>query len=115
MDAGATNIEIRLKESGTLLLEVIDNGHGVREIDFQGLSKLSFSKNVFINAMSKIICSFTVGSHQQAECSIGYVEKDLQLQLLYLSSYEDTRIFNGIRAKSYFIGVRSKENLGIYL
>ena len=47
VDAGATNIEIRLKESGTLLLEVIDNGHGVREIDFQGLSKYSFSKSHF--------------------------------------------------------------------
>ena len=33
----------RLKEGGTQLLEVIDNGHGVREIDFQGLSKKSGS------------------------------------------------------------------------
>jgi len=54
VDAGATNIEIRLKESGTLLLEVIDNGHGVREIDFQGLSKnlriILFNNTICLNA-----------------------------------------------------------------
>lgn len=41
VDAGATKIDVRLKGSGTELLEVIDNGYGVREVDFDGLSMKS--------------------------------------------------------------------------
>lgn len=38
LDAGATSIEIRLKEYGSELVEVIDNGCGVEEANFSGLS-----------------------------------------------------------------------------
>ncbi|KAI8501263.1 Mismatch repair endonuclease pms2 [Branchiostoma belcheri] len=38
LDAGATNIDIRLKEHGSELLEVVDNGSGVEESNFEGLT-----------------------------------------------------------------------------
>lgn len=38
LDAGSTTVEIRLKEHGRDLIEVIDNGSGVEECNFQGLS-----------------------------------------------------------------------------
>ncbi|KAJ0015790.1 hypothetical protein NQD34_014080, partial [Periophthalmus magnuspinnatus] len=41
VDAGATNIEVRLKDSGAELVEVSDNGKGVEEANFEGLSKCS--------------------------------------------------------------------------
>ena len=39
LDAGARVIEVRLKEHGSELVEVIDNGTGVQEENFEGLSK----------------------------------------------------------------------------
>lgn len=38
LDAGATNIEVRLKNYGTELIEVSDNGSGVTEDNFEALS-----------------------------------------------------------------------------
>ncbi|CAJ1080726.1 LOW QUALITY PROTEIN: mismatch repair endonuclease PMS2 [Xyrichtys novacula] len=38
IDAGATNIDVRLKECGTELVEVSDNGKGVEEANFEGLT-----------------------------------------------------------------------------
>ena len=38
LDAGATNIEIRLKESGSESLEVVDNGSGVEPGNFDALT-----------------------------------------------------------------------------
>ncbi|XP_072415911.1 mismatch repair endonuclease PMS2 [Chiloscyllium punctatum] len=38
LDAGATNIDIRLKEFGANLIEVSDNGDGVEEKNFEGLT-----------------------------------------------------------------------------
>lgn len=39
IDAGATIINIRLKEYGSELIEVTDNGGGVLEANLEGLSK----------------------------------------------------------------------------
>ena len=39
VDAGATMIEIRLKDSGMALIEVVDNGSGVPEEEYQNLSQ----------------------------------------------------------------------------
>lgn len=39
IDAGATIIDIHLKEYGSELLEVHDNGSGVAEENFEALSK----------------------------------------------------------------------------
>ncbi|GLC44959.1 hypothetical protein PLESTB_000668600 [Pleodorina starrii] len=38
LDAGATNIEVRLREYGSLLVEVADNGRGVPPADYQALT-----------------------------------------------------------------------------
>ncbi|KAJ9592773.1 hypothetical protein L9F63_015551, partial [Diploptera punctata] len=38
LDAGATVIEIRLREYGSELIEVVDNGNGVQEENFEGLT-----------------------------------------------------------------------------
>ncbi|CAK9200839.1 unnamed protein product [Sphagnum jensenii] len=38
LDAGATNIEIRLKEYGAVLIEVADNGSGISPDNYQGLT-----------------------------------------------------------------------------
>ncbi|XP_063338176.1 mismatch repair endonuclease PMS2 [Pelmatolapia mariae] len=38
IDAGATNIDVKLKESGTEQVEVADNGKGVEEANFEGLT-----------------------------------------------------------------------------
>lgn len=38
IDAGATSVEIRLRDHGISMVEVIDNGKGVEENDFEGLS-----------------------------------------------------------------------------
>ncbi|XP_073722913.1 mismatch repair endonuclease PMS2 [Misgurnus anguillicaudatus] len=38
IDAGATNVDVRLKDSGTELVEVSDNGKGVEEANFEGLT-----------------------------------------------------------------------------
>lgn len=40
LDAGAANIDIRLKNYGIELIEVSDNGSGVTEDNFAALSKL---------------------------------------------------------------------------
>ncbi|XP_061666131.1 mismatch repair endonuclease PMS2 isoform X2 [Syngnathoides biaculeatus] len=37
IDAGATNVDVKLKEHGTELVEVSDNGKGVEEANFEGL------------------------------------------------------------------------------
>lgn len=39
IDAGATSIDVRLKEYGSELIEVLDNGSGVEECNFEVLSK----------------------------------------------------------------------------
>lgn len=39
IDAGATIIELKLKDRGLNQFEVIDNGSGVEKINFYGLSK----------------------------------------------------------------------------
>ncbi|XP_029953214.1 mismatch repair endonuclease PMS2 [Salarias fasciatus] len=38
IDAGATSVDVRLKDSGTELVEVSDNGRGVEEANFEGLT-----------------------------------------------------------------------------
>lgn len=44
IDASATNIEIRLKEYGSDSVEVLDNGAGVKEDNFEALSINSLLK-----------------------------------------------------------------------
>lgn len=39
LDAGAKSIEVRLKNYGSEIIEVIDDGPGINEADFQTISK----------------------------------------------------------------------------
>ena len=39
LDAGATNIDIKIQDHGLRSITVVDNGCGVKEIDFESLSK----------------------------------------------------------------------------
>lgn len=40
IDAGATNVEVKVREYGQESIEVVDNGCGVEESNFNGLSKI---------------------------------------------------------------------------
>jgi DNA mismatch repair protein PMS2 len=43
IDAGATSIQIRIKEYGLESIEVVDDGKGVQESDFEALGTNMFS------------------------------------------------------------------------
>ena len=40
LDAGASNVEVKIVNQGSKSISVSDNGCGVKEVDFQSLSKL---------------------------------------------------------------------------
>lgn len=42
IDAGATLVEVRLRDQGLESIEVVDNGCGVEEANFIGLSEYIF-------------------------------------------------------------------------
>ena len=48
LDAKATNIEVKLQEYGTKMITVVDNGCGIKEADFVGLSKYMNILSVFL-------------------------------------------------------------------
>ena len=39
LDAGATNIEVKLIDQGSKSIIINDNGSGVKEVDFESLSE----------------------------------------------------------------------------
>ena len=38
LDAGATSVEVRLKEYGKDMIEIVDNGTGVEPVNYKGLT-----------------------------------------------------------------------------
>ncbi|KXZ41811.1 hypothetical protein GPECTOR_276g725 [Gonium pectorale] len=55
LDAGATNIEVRLREYGSALVEVADNGRGVPPADYQALTlKYHTSKITSFDDLSSV-------------------------------------------------------------
>ncbi|NXS10546.1 PMS2 endonuclease, partial [Neodrepanis coruscans] len=46
LDAGATNIDIKLKDHGAELIEVSDNGGGVQEENFEGLTLKHYTSKI---------------------------------------------------------------------
>lgn len=53
VDAKATNIQIRLQEYGSELIEVSDNGCGVEEVNFQALSMFFYEFFFIMNIQIK--------------------------------------------------------------
>ena len=73
LDAGATNIEIRLRGQGAEMVEVTDNGHGVEETNFAGLTvKHATSK---LTEFSDLVAVETFGFRGEALSSLCALSK----------------------------------------
>ncbi|KAL1129055.1 hypothetical protein AAG570_013587 [Ranatra chinensis] len=68
LDAGATVIEVRLKEYGSELIEVSDNGSGVHPDNFQGLTLKHHTSK--LKEFSDIMCVETFGFRGEALSSL---------------------------------------------
>ncbi|KAI1895982.1 hypothetical protein AGOR_G00090120 [Albula goreensis] len=68
IDAGATNVEIRLKEYGAELVEVADNGKGVEEANFEGLTLKHHTSK--LSSFSDLIHVETFGFRGEALSSL---------------------------------------------
>ncbi|KAF2905218.1 hypothetical protein ILUMI_00942 [Ignelater luminosus] len=68
IDASATNIEVRLKEYGSELLEVSDNGSGVRKENFQSLTLKHYTSK--LREFSDLECVETLGFRGEALSSL---------------------------------------------
>ncbi|NWR73451.1 PMS2 endonuclease, partial [Centropus unirufus] len=68
LDAGATNIDIKLKDYGAELIEVSDNGSGVEEENFEGLTLKHYTSK--IQDFSDLIHVETFGFRGEALSSL---------------------------------------------
>ncbi|KFP70277.1 Mismatch repair endonuclease PMS2, partial [Acanthisitta chloris] len=68
LDAGATNIDIKLKDHGAELIEVSDNGDGVAEENFEGLTLKHYTSK--IQEFSDLIHVGTFGFRGEALSSL---------------------------------------------
>uniref|UniRef100_A0A8B9M6M1 PMS1 homolog 2, mismatch repair system component n=1 Tax=Accipiter nisus TaxID=211598 RepID=A0A8B9M6M1_9AVES len=68
LDAGATNIDIKLKDHGAELIEVSDNGDGVEEENFEGLTLKHYTSK--IQDFSDLIHVETFGFRGEALSSL---------------------------------------------
>ncbi|NWI14315.1 PMS2 endonuclease, partial [Crypturellus soui] len=68
LDAGATNLEIKLKDYGAELIEVSDNGSGVEEENFEGLTLKHYTSK--IQEFSDLIHVETFGFRGEALSSL---------------------------------------------
>uniref|UniRef100_A0A8D0EVB2 PMS1 homolog 2, mismatch repair system component n=1 Tax=Strix occidentalis caurina TaxID=311401 RepID=A0A8D0EVB2_STROC len=68
LDAGATNIDIKLKDHGAELIEVSDNGGGVEEENFEGLTLKHYTSK--IQDFSDLIHVETFGFRGEALSSL---------------------------------------------
>ncbi|KAG8145658.1 hypothetical protein E2320_012142 [Naja naja] len=68
LDAGATNVEVKLKDYGADLIEVSDNGYGVEEDNFEGLTLKHYTSK--IQDFSDLINVETFGFRGEALSSL---------------------------------------------
>ncbi|XP_014665866.1 PREDICTED: mismatch repair endonuclease PMS2-like [Priapulus caudatus] len=68
IDAGACVIEVRLKDYGSKLIEVIDNGCGVSDLNFQGLTLKHHTSK--LKAFSELVGVETFGFRGEALSSL---------------------------------------------
>ncbi|CAL1599071.1 unnamed protein product [Knipowitschia caucasica] len=85
VDAGATNIEIRLKDSGSELVEVSDNGKGVEEANFEGLALKHHTSK--IRDFSDLIHVATFGFRGEALSSLCALS-----DLMVVTCHESTQV-----------------------
>lgn len=71
IDAGATSIEVHVKDAGRTLIQVIDNGKGMSETDI----RMSFERHATskINEANDLFCIRTMGFRGEALASIAAV------------------------------------------
>uniref|UniRef100_A0A8C6TNT0 Mismatch repair endonuclease PMS2 n=1 Tax=Neogobius melanostomus TaxID=47308 RepID=A0A8C6TNT0_9GOBI len=89
VDAGATNIEVRLKDSGAGLVEVSDNGKGVEEANFEGLTLKHHTSK--IRDFSDLIHVETFGFRGEALSSLCALS-DLMVITCHASSQVGTKL-----------------------
>ncbi|XP_034249973.1 mismatch repair endonuclease PMS2 [Thrips palmi] len=89
LDAGATSVEIRLKEYGSELVEVIDNGCGVEEANFPGLTLKHHTSK--IREFSDLLGVETFGFRGEALSSLCALS-DLTVTTRHTSSTMGTRL-----------------------
>ncbi|KAK3528488.1 hypothetical protein QTP70_000308 [Hemibagrus guttatus] len=89
IDAGATQVDIRLKENGTELVEVSDNGRGVEEENFEGLTLKHHTSK--LRDFSDLIHVETFGFRGEALSSLCALS-DLSVVTCHESSHVGTRL-----------------------
>ncbi|NXC38232.1 PMS2 endonuclease, partial [Penelope pileata] len=89
LDAGATNIEIKLKDHGAELIEVSDNGGGVEEENFEGLTLKHYTSK--IQDFSDLIHVETFGFRGEALSSLCALS-DVTISTCHKSAKVGTRL-----------------------
>ncbi|NXT12447.1 PMS2 endonuclease, partial [Prunella fulvescens] len=89
LDAGATNIDIKLKDHGAELIEVSDNGVGVEEENFEGLTLKHYTSK--IQDFSDLIHVETFGFRGEALSSLCALS-DLTIFTCHKSAKVGTRL-----------------------
>ncbi|NXJ08346.1 PMS2 endonuclease, partial [Odontophorus gujanensis] len=89
LDAGATNIDVRLKDHGAELIEVSDNGGGVEEGNFEGLTLKHYTSK--IQDFSDLIHVDTFGFRGEALSSLCALS-DVTISTCHKSAKVGTRL-----------------------
>ncbi|NWS71398.1 PMS2 endonuclease, partial [Crotophaga sulcirostris] len=89
LDAGATNIDIKLKDYGAELIEVSDNGGGVEEENFEGLTLKHYTSK--IQDFSDLIHVETFGFRGEALSSLCALS-DVTISTCHKSANVGTRL-----------------------
>lgn len=89
LDAGATNIDVRLKDHGAELIEVSDNGGGVEEENFEGLTLKHYTSK--IQDFSDLIHVETFGFRGEALSSLCALS-DVTISTCHKSAKVGTRL-----------------------
>ena len=124
LDSGATNIKLYIKDSGKTLLQVVDNGCGMSEVD----ARMSFERHATskINKADDLFAIKTMGFRGEAMASLAAIahveikskltEKELGTHIIIEGSQvkkqEDCSCANGtsISIKNLFYNVPARRN-----